>query len=595
MILDRSDEKNIQTARFHAPFYHCFMIVRQDLSVINADESYYLFVGENSFRPVTDLIEPEDAAYLKQAVEHLEEPVEVLTRITNLLDEGKRHVWIRLQNTEQTEDGGKLYRMDMTDAADSLKRNHYLQKQYMKYRYFMSIKDESYFEYDPAINRFSIYNVVNSKTMLQVREDLDGYRDRYLEEHGGQEKNIEQMNRLYAFLKEHNNSFEMNWVEQGENGLVHSTYKGGTNAYNPELVTGVITSYDGEAETAYYLTAAGRDSFTGLLNKKAFIEYATDRLDANPDSERTQWMLIMDIDDFKSINDRYGHAAGDAAIRKVADTLQFHLGAHGIVGRYGGDEFVALLHDVDDRETLKLRLKVVAKDLICAFDGRFKLTVSMGVAQYPKDGSTFTDLFNIADKALYIAKEKGKNRHIIYDAALHADFDQHANNKRVVSIVMSHENRRQMLMDLIGSVHREGADFFLKHSDNCQNVLEAFDLDGLTIYGDYGNQVLLRYGAYTAEPEKRAEVMCIPGYADLYRNGDIFVLTMINKLHSISEFAYEEAARQEIGASVRMVIRKEGVPYLFLDFDVFNTNRKWSDADLDLMTLFGSALGAELT
>ena len=88
----------------------------------------------------------------------------------------------------------------------------------------------------------------------------------------------------------------------------------------------------------------------------------------NRKDHSTRWLVIIDIDDFKHINDTYGHIFGDQVIRRVAEIMQVLVGQRGVIGRFGGDEYVILLEKVETREQLKTLLKTIAKNFALAFD-----------------------------------------------------------------------------------------------------------------------------------------------------------------------------------------------------------------------------------
>lgn len=113
-------------------------------------------------------------------------------------------------------------------------------------------------------------------------------------------------------------------------------------------------------------------------------------------------MILLDVDKFKDYNDRYGHYAGDKAIKKLADLIKGTFRSSDILGRFGGDEFIMLLKDFSD--TAKIREKI-QPILHFESDGH-QLTTSVGIARYPQDGVTFEVLFQKADRALYHAKAK---------------------------------------------------------------------------------------------------------------------------------------------------------------------------------------------
>ncbi len=568
----------------------CWLYVRSDYTVSSAGEIFYAFIGKNSFMPVTDLIDQEDAGILKKAMEEgITEPVEVVTRIRNFVDEGYRNVHIRVMNCDRREEGKVLYRMVIISAEDVYKRMKSLAGNLAKYRYFMSLGNLDYFEYDPKTENYVEYRYINEKAIQLINENIDHFVNRFIKEANGNHEMESQARRLLHNLKENTRSFEMEWKNVTEDGEEVFTIKGGESLNAPGMITGVIIGTGQSENVPYYLDPAGRDAFTGLLNKRAATEYSVHKL--SDDDGVTKWMIIVDIDDFKTVNDNFGHAFGDEVIKKVADTLQLVLGSHGAVGRFGGDEFFALLHDVPTRDDLKLLLKVVAREILYAFDSKISVTLSIGVSQYPKDGKDFETLFGKADKSLYIAKEKGKNRHIIYDEKVHGAYTQDSIQFQAASYVASREKRRDMLVSCVVGMNQSGAAFLVNSEKVQQGVMDAFMLDGITIYTDYGRRVLVRHGKYMALPEDRSILAEDPEYMQLYDKDQVLVVSTTNRLAKSCKKAYDQMVEQEIGACVRCIAKKEDKPYVFIDFDMFNMNRKWSDTEIDMLTIFGCSIG----
>ena len=158
---------------------------------------------------------------------------------------------------------------------------------------------------------------------------------------------------------------------------------------------------------------ATRDSLTGCFNRRAFMEKA-ERLYLQAVQDGTSLACIMvDIDHFKSVNDQFGHAAGDKVIQLVTGELRANARPDDIVGRYGGEEFCIILPDVDCDAAVAIaeRLRIKVKNTT---NGRFaasiRITASFGVAAGSADITGPADLINLADKGLYVAKEKGRNR-----------------------------------------------------------------------------------------------------------------------------------------------------------------------------------------
>ncbi len=124
-------------------------------------------------------------------------------------------------------------------------------------------------------------------------------------------------------------------------------------------------------------------------------------------------LVILDIDDFKKINDTYGHPAGDNVLAEISRTIKDHLRKSDLLIRYGGEEFVLLLPGTakDKAVSTAERVRCIIEDIPFYWEGdSFNVTISLGVSTYPEDVKKYYDLLNVADKRLLQAKETGKNR-----------------------------------------------------------------------------------------------------------------------------------------------------------------------------------------
>ncbi len=165
---------------------------------------------------------------------------------------------------------------------------------------------------------------------------------------------------------------------------------------------------------------AESDPLTGLLNKGAFEDYVTKSL-ASLHADDVEAFYIIDLDNFKKVNDSMGHVSGDAVLSDVARKLSLIFNDCDYVGRIGGDEFAAFLKLSESaRKSAKRIIEEKAKS-ICAHieevysDGshRVKLSASVGVAVYPEHGTNYQDLYKNADSVLYRSKNNGKNQYTI--------------------------------------------------------------------------------------------------------------------------------------------------------------------------------------
>ncbi len=159
------------------------------------------------------------------------------------------------------------------------------------------------------------------------------------------------------------------------------------------------------------------DNLTGLANRTQFSHAFDAALKGVKDTPFT--VLACDLDRFKSVNDTYGHAAGDIVIKTIADRLRTVVGSTGLVARTGGDEFVILLHELVDAPRLTVLTHQIIHNVCQPIDigeTQTDVGISIGIGIAGRDGSSAIALMAAADAALYVAKEQGRNRAIFaYD------------------------------------------------------------------------------------------------------------------------------------------------------------------------------------
>jgi two-component system cell cycle response regulator len=179
------------------------------------------------------------------------------------------------------------------------------------------------------------------------------------------------------------------------------------------LLLGIATAVNAALVTQgrKYWTASVHDHLTGLHNRGYAESRLAEAIAQARRSGRTVVVALADLDRFKAVNDRWGHAAGDEVLRHTADLLRRSFRASDVIARYGGEEFLLAFPEIEPQ---------AARERIEGFRASFAaaaappvpvaLTLSIGVAAYPGDGETTADLLGRADERLYAAKQAGRNR-----------------------------------------------------------------------------------------------------------------------------------------------------------------------------------------
>jgi diguanylate cyclase (GGDEF)-like protein len=179
----------------------------------------------------------------------------------------------------------------------------------------------------------------------------------------------------------------------------------------------MIDINDQKKRTQALQLKAEMDLHSGVYNKKT-TEQLVEQYLMEGDEGLHNAMMIIDIDNFKLINDRFGHATGDQVISDVAYKLKEIMRSSDIIGRVGGDEFMIFIKSMSSEQAIFKK----AKDICCMFKDikikaapNYKVSGSVGISIYKKDGTTYHELYNKADLALYRSKNQGKDRFCFYN------------------------------------------------------------------------------------------------------------------------------------------------------------------------------------
>lgn len=177
-----------------------------------------------------------------------------------------------------------------------------------------------------------------------------------------------------------------------------------------------------EANTKAVKREAMRDSLTGCYNRK----YAEKQINSYLRQKKQGTCIMLDLDNFKQVNDRFGHVAGDYALRSVADMLGLIAKDRGVACRMGGDEFLLFLYEERDKEELRKLSVDMLKEyerIRQSNDSIDDTSISIGIAIAPEDGVTYQDIYDAADKALYFSKRGGKSSYCFYNEAMASELD----------------------------------------------------------------------------------------------------------------------------------------------------------------------------
>lgn len=196
------------------------------------------------------------------------------------------------------------------------------------------------------------------------------------------------------------------------------------------LAIGFVISYQLEKtrrEKEKFKETTLKDHLTGLRNYAYFINRLYEERVKADKEDRELSLIMIDIDHFKNFNDRFGHQAGNEVLKKVAKLIESNVRAQDVVCRYGGEEFAVILPGTNLKKASEIAERIrssVEKEVFYgnrAFP-RVRKTISCGVASYPSQAKDELELIDFADRALYFAKESGRNKTVAYGEEVEASW-----------------------------------------------------------------------------------------------------------------------------------------------------------------------------
>lgn len=237
------------------------------------------------------------------------------------------------------------------------------------------------------------------------------------------------------------------------------------------------------AEQLIYL--AERDSLTGLYNRHRFQEELGQMLAEAERHNSHGALLFFDLDEFKYINDTFGHRAGDAMLIRVAGEVSALIRRNEIFSRIGGDEFALLMPDSTEQEAARLAERVIRaiSQIPFRYDGQnLRLTTSLGIALYPQHGNDAEELVSHADAAMYQAKEAGKNAWRVYRQDLDA-------SREMLKRLSWHERIGNAIENNLLCLHFQGiynaADGALTHLEALVRMIDEADPERVIMPGHF--------------------------------------------------------------------------------------------------------------
>lgn len=562
--------------------------IYENYKISMGSESFYKLMGDNTLYGLNKLIYEDDRSKFESLVKEAQIGNKIVVR---LLVRNNKYRWVVMRlvaanaGFEHT-----TYKLMISDIIDENEK--YLDQDFeiRKYKLYMDLSDEKLFKYDFESHIFTIYYYAYGRVEVLEKSKLEIFENNVISNAYLAPDEEENFHKLISDIRSGLDSFSStitNSVLSKGEWCETQVFRGRTmyEAGEKKLVIGTIISRNSvqKNEKLLFNEEVDMDAFTGILNKKAATEdIKAEIFKAKQEGNmKPKYLMIIDIDNFKSVNDSYGHHFGDEVILALATELKRSIGNKGITGRIGGDEFICLLNDYESIEEVRNFLKTFRKKLKSAFakeKPNYEFSVSIGVSEFPKDANSYDSLFKIADSCLYIAKEKGKDRYIIYVKEIHGDLiDDNTKNSKtyLTGDFMKSFDKAAMMVDMLKKLDNSGL-------DDLRLVIEEFldrmNIHGMLICNERNKKNIRAFGHYPKDDFK-LETLFDEDYLKIF---DEYGCNSINNINSLAldyPTVYKTMKDMNICSSYQILMGEKGRRYLIC-FDIFGEyKRKWNKSD----------------
>ncbi|CAK7088039.1 MAG: hypothetical protein ENTB_01135 [Enterocloster aldenensis] len=356
-----------------------------------------------------------------------------------------------------------------------------------------------------------------------------------------------------------------------------------------------------------YREKSRRDPLTGLLNREASRERISEFLEADGKDGMTAALMIVDLDNFKEVNDTKGHLFGDSVLTEAAGCMNRVSRKSDVVARIGGDEFLVFLAGMGSREEVRAyadRIMEGMSGISAAGDNPLELRCCIGVSMYPEHGNGFDQLFTKADIALYSGKKTGKGKCVFYEPslpsvdvkkweafsgrvpAIDSDNGPIYGSDKVIHYVFkalyeSEDTRKAIntILKIVGLQFNVSRVYIFEDSLDGLFMSNTFEWCNQGISPQIDN---LQHMSYEEDA---------PGYRDNFDKDGIFLCMDVDELHPVQR---EVLASQGIKAILQCGIYDDGRLVGFIGFDECRENRRWTREQISVLTYVAQIVGTFL-
>lgn len=450
--------------------------------------------------------------------------------------------------------------------------------------------DSVYFAYDRLENSIVCYRYGDGGEKVLFRSDLEGWHEQVSQVLA--EPSQDELSIFDANLKNGIRDFAGTFSNKdGEDNIRYV----GTAIYDEDVHIKTVGNI-GNTKIKPMKDVVRRDQLTGLILKEDITNYGK-KLMTDPNKKAA--LAIIDIDNFKNVNDHFGHSMGDIVLKKCAALIDRELGDCGRAGRIGGDEFLVVMENFTISEEVKNVLRGMKNNIFRAYteerDG-FYVSTSIGCAIFPDDADNYDKLFDLADHLLYRAKLKGKNRYIIYDREKHESVEEILKEDvKEIGVAGRRGLRKSEAVCYIMDFDLRGKEYVLESVLN--DIIEYFIIERIVIYNKTDRKVELQRGMTLLTSEEIDHTIDYLYDEDLKQFYEDNVMVINNRKMFLSRKC-DKFYRIMLEQSVFSIMHREitgasGKVYV-ISYEMITKNITWNMEDMYMYRLLDTIIAKRL-
>lgn len=564
-----------------------------------ADEAFYQFVGQDIYAPITTRIYQGDYQRFQNALDELTsrnmEKNLVSVRMKNSEDQ---FLWVTMEISRESFqlDDSVLFHLRLSLVSEGDSDDEKVKEQNQDYETLLGLLGGVLLTYSSASGTITLYTLKGGGRQFPIYTgSLAQWREEYLQGRIAPES-AEQFSILCQEIK--------NGSKQIKRTIMTNAFSKKAAMEEHTIKCRTLSDEDGQHRVlGCIIPASKKKEVTGvesndesnmdvalsILNKKAITEYAKDMMYS---PENKVYLVILDLDNFKEINDNCGHMFGDEVLLTTSEIIKEAVGPAGFVGRIGGDEMMLVLTQIESQAQLRNMLRSIRTNIEWAYKEKLTdlhVTCSMGVAYYPDHGSDYDKIFQLADRMLYIAKQKGKNRYVIYTPEIHdkpAESAQSAGGNRNLELLR--DNKPAVMQRLV-------EEFLIRrivtYETEMTELLYCFELEEIIIVtkGMPAATRWTREGAFR-DVENKEFLDPEAGFLQNFDDNQLLVVNSIFNLEGKAPRISAKLTERSIESALFYKFRKHGQYSGYIMFAKKSHRQMWAEYDKTLLSVVGKVM-----